>query len=264
MPKSSALSPVVATVILTSITLTVVAVAVYYSTSLIDANRQVMEYESAKELLTYAASALEQVALGTGGARYVRFSLTSTSLNFEQTPRALEVTIGAGEQSSRVRVPLGRVSVCAGPLVTTVERVLYPEGAPLDELGALIVGAGEPLVLVYESFDGRACAHLEARRVRVVYSGVTYVDEGGTRVPYNFFTMHLVHVTFGRLGGSGTVPLVFRNKGVTVHEYKLPTSSVRIAASLGGAQSALDVSGSPGARSSVVIVKVSQVEVGTG
>ncbi|MEM1568624.1 MAG: hypothetical protein QXI84_09100 [Thermofilaceae archaeon] len=259
--KGRALSPVVATVILTSIMLTTVAVAVYFSTSLIDAHRQRMEYESAKELLSYAATAFEQVALGTGGARYVRFSLTSTSLSFEQTPYQLQLQIGG---AGSLTLPLRRVSVCAGPLVTTVDNVLYPEGGRLDELEKLLVGAGEPIVLVYESFSGRACAHLEARRVRVIYSGVTYVVEDGQQVLYNFYTIHLVNATFGRLGGAGTIPLVFRNKGVVVYEYKLGTPSIQVTASLDGISSTTTLSGASNARGSIVVVKVSQVEIATG
>lgn len=261
MPKSSALSPVVATVILTGVMLTMVAVAIYYSTSLIDAHRQMMEYESAKELLTYAATALEQVALGTGGARYVRFSLVSTGLSFEALPYNLQVTIADGGTYS-LELPVLRVSLCSGPLVTTVERVLYPEGASLAELNRLAVGAGESMVLVYERFSRRACAHLEARRVRAMYSGLTFVNEGGSLVPYHFFTIHLINVTLGELGGAGSVALVFRNRGVRVYEYRLASPSVRVTVSLGGTSSTVTLA-APGARNSIVVLKVSQLEVGT-
>jgi len=135
-------SPVVATVVLTGILLTTISVAIFYSTSLIDMNRQLMEYEYAKEQLTYAVTALEQVAFGAGGARYVRFSLTSTGLNFQRRPDVLEVEIySGGAQPARLALRPARVAVCGGPLVTTVPGLLYPEGGSLDELGRLVVGA---------------------------------------------------------------------------------------------------------------------------
>ena len=262
---SRGFSPVVATVILTGILLTTISVAIYYSTSLIDMNRQMMEYEYAKEQLTYAATALEQVAFGVGGARYVRFSLTSTGLSLERRSEALEVVISSEDGAQHVEslTPV-RVAVCGGPLVTTVPRLLYPEGGSLDELGRLVVSAGEPLVLVYENFTGRACAFLEMYRVRAFYSGVTYVDSGGERVPYNFYVVHLISATFGRLGGSGTVPLVFRNLGVEVKQYKFDSPSVTVAVRVGVFESSLTLTGSPDARGSFVVVKVSQIEVGTG
>lgn len=261
--RRRAASPVVATVIVTSIMLTTVAVAVYFSTSLIDAHRQRMEYENAKELLTYAATALEQVALGTGGARYVRFSLTSTGLSFEQAPYSLRVLIEGREQLS---ISLRRVSICAGPLVTTVDRVLYPEGGTLDELRELIVEAGEPIVLVYESFRGRACAYLEARRVRALYSGVSYVIEGGQQRLYNVYTIHLIEITFGKLGGAGTIPLVFRIEGVDVYEYRLdrPTVTISVLLDEDSPPYERELRGSPGASGSIVVIKVSRVEAATG
>ena len=258
-------SPVVATVILTGILLTTISIAIYYSTSLIDMNRQVMEYEYAKEQLTYAATALEQVAFGAGGARYVRFSLTSTGLSFQRRPDVLEVEISSGAQTVRLALRPARVAVCGGPLVTTVPRLLYPEGGSLDELGRLVVGAGEPLALVHENFTGRACASLEMYRVRAFYSGVTYVHAGsGERVAYNFYVVHLINATFGRLGGSGAIPLVFRNLNATVYQYSFSEPSVTVRARLGSLEGSRTLTGSPDAQGSVVIVKVSQVEVGTG
>lgn len=262
MFRRSGLSPVVANVIITGVMLTVVAVAIYYSTSLIDANRQALEYESAKELLTYAATALEQVALGTGGARYVRFSLTSTMINFESLPVKLRVVVSGGGTFS-IELPFRRLSVCGGPLVTTVERVLYPEGGSLSEINTLAVGAGEPIVLVYERFDERACAYLEVRRVRATYSGVTYVSEGNSQVPYNFYTIHLVNITFGKLGGAGTIPLVIRNNGVKVYEYKFNSPTLTVTASLDRVSSSIPLRGAS-ARASIIVVKVSQLEVSTG
>jgi len=56
--------------------------------------------------------------------------------------------------------------------------------------------------------------------VRAFYSGLTYVYTGsGERVTYNFYVVHLINATFGRLGCSGVIPLVFRNLNATVYQY---------------------------------------------
>jgi hypothetical protein len=86
----------------------------------------------------------------------------------------------------------------------------------------------------------------------------------GDRVPYNFYVIHLINATFGRLGGSGTIPLVFRNANVTVYQYSFGSPGVTVYARLGALEDSLALTGSPGAQGSVVVVKVSQVEVGTG
>ncbi|MHB9301476.1 hypothetical protein [Thermofilum pendens] len=265
-----AISPVIAAVILTSIMLTIVSVALYYSTSLIDMNRQTMEYEYAKEQLTYAATALEQVAFGTGGSRYVRFSLTSTGISFEKASSPLSVWVwgvqGGGIQQVFSGYPL-RLKVCGGPLVTTSPRLLYPESGDLQgELKKLIVESGEPIVVVYENFSQRACAYMYTR-VRVFYNGQINVTVGGSVKRYNFFTIHVVVLKPGYLGGSGTIPVVFRNVGLNVTEYKFDGSSdLAVLAEQGTLQQQVKLPRAPeGAPADglVVVVKVATVEVST-
>ncbi len=264
--RRRAVSPVVATVILTSVMLTIVSVALFYSTSLIDLNRQAMEYEYAKEQLTYAATALEQVAFGAGGARYVRFSLVSTRLDVVPSPDEIEVR-ASGATIFRGR--LASLRVCGGPLVTTVPRLLYPEVGSLEaELGRLVVGAGEPMALVYENFSGGACAYLAAR-LRAFYNSQISVTEGGAPRCYNFFTLHLLNLTRGRLGGVGTVPVVLRNNGTKIVEYRFPgASSVTLAVTQGRRYQEVTLAGpsSCGGRpvdGSVLVVVVAQVTVST-
>jgi flagellin-like protein len=253
-------SPVIATAILTSIMLTIVAVALYYSTSLIDLNRQTMEYEYAKEQLTYAATALEQVAFGSGGSRYVRFSLTSTGISFLQSSQA--VTVYANGVMVYQGTPLV-LQVCGGPLVTTVPRLLYPETGDMStELSRLVVSSGQPIVLVYENFTGRACAFLTAR-FRAFFSSQVNVTVGGTPKKYNYFVLHIVELVPGNLGGSGTIPVIFRSVNMTVSEYVFEgTNSITLVVSKGSASQTASLNGPP-ADGSVLIVKVAKVIVST-
>jgi len=258
-------SQVVTTVILTSILLTTIGVVVFYATSLIDAHRQSMEYEAGKNLMVYAAMALEQVALGTGGAREVRFALSTVGLNFVDSPLGkLEVYIN-GQKVLEHRPPA--VVLKGGPLVTTVFRMLRPEAEVNSEaeLRRLIVEAGEPMVIVYESFSREALVTMIAPRVRVNYLGVFRVArEPGVFVPYNFFEVSYINVTFGRLGGSGHIPLVMRNVGVRVVEYSFQTESIEVRCVLDGQEETITLEGSSGAEGSVVVVRVADVIVSTG
>jgi len=258
-------SPVIAAVIMTSVMLTIVAIAIYYSTSLIDMNRQTMEYENAKGLLTYAATALEQVAFGTGGSRYIRFSLASTRINFEYRVETLRIKVNGVEIVEATQNP-GRIVVCGGNLVTTVPRLLYPEnstpGALEYALEKLVVGPGESIVVVYENFTGAACAFLETYRVRVIYNGNISVVESGVKRNYNFYTIHVLKITFGYVGGSGVIPVVFRNIQETVVERKT-TGTVMLTVELDSRQHNVQLPGRLDADGSVVIVKVTQVQVST-
>lgn len=259
------ISTVIATVIITGIMLTVVTVALYYSTSLIDMNKQIMEYENVKGLLTYAATALEQVAFGTGGSRYVRFGLTSTRINFETRPETLRVKINNVEVSEASFKP-GRIVACGGALVTTVPRLLYPEnstyGALEYALEKLIVGPGESTVVVYENFTKGACAFMETYRVRVIYNGNITVKEEGVNKNYNFYTVHILKLGFKAVGGSGTIPVVFRNVKETVIERRT-SSQVSLRVELGPKYCTVSLPGKGNADGSIVIIKITEIEVST-
>ncbi|MEM0460339.1 MAG: hypothetical protein QXZ31_10770 [Thermofilaceae archaeon] len=277
-----AVSPVIASVILTSILLTAISVALFYSTSLIDAYRQIMEYQTAKDQLTYAATVLEQVAFGAGGSRYVRFSLTSAGINFLDLNKNLTIEINGIQLGESVK--LRAIAVRGGPLVTTVPRLLYPEASEMsEELEKLVVGPGEPLVVVYEDFNRGAYAYLIAQRVRVIYNGAFNLTETAAGIDcdgdgqlsnlpkckFNFFTIQVVELEFGRLGGSGTIPVVFRNLGVDVYNYTFTGSNVRVEVKiLNEAREVLardwDQTKAPPASGCVVVVKVARINVSTG
>ncbi len=262
--KRRGVSQVVSTVILAGILLTLIGVAIFYATSLIDANRQQMEYESTKDMFIYTATALEQIALGAGGSRYIRFSLTSTGINFVKDEFGpLEVYVNG----SKVIYDRETSSIIAvgGPLVTTVFRVLRPEITinPLYELNRIIVGPGEPMVVVYENFSGRAITYLKPTRVRVNYIGIFNLLENGTYKNYNYFVISYINLTIGPVGGSGHIPVIFRNRGIKTAEYKFDGTAINVTAVLGGHSESKVFEGDPGADGTIVIVRIAEVEVST-
>ncbi|MCD6209066.1 MAG: hypothetical protein J7J67_02630 [Thermoproteales archaeon] len=258
------ISQVLTTVILTGIFITVIGVAIFYSSSLINLNRQRMEFESSKDLLIYTATALEQVALGAGGSRYIRYSLSTAGINFvrnafgEFKVKVNDIDILSDKETSAIVVR-------AGPLVTNVFRMLRPEVEvnPEAQVNRLIVGAGEPLVIVYENFSGGAIAVLRATRIRVNYLGTFEVLEAGEKKKYNYFAVFYINITFGELGGAGKIPVILRNKGITTGEYKFDGTAIRVEASLDGISETKDYSGDATADGSVLIVRIAQVEVST-
>ncbi len=257
-------SQVVSTVILTGILLTLIGVAIFYSSSLIDANRQQMEYESSKQMLIYTATALEQVAFGTGGSRYVRFSLSSTGIEFYNNSFGeLDVYVN-GSLYLRDR-ETASIVVVGGPLVTTVFRLLRPEVVinQTAELNKIIVGPGEPMVVVYENFSRRAIAVLKPTRVRVNYLGVFQLLENGTLKRYNYFAISYINVTIGPVGGAGSVPVILRNIGITTREYKINGTSISVTATLHGHTETQNFAGDPTADGSIVLVRVANVEITT-
>lgn len=257
-------SQVLTTVILTGIFITIIGVAIFYSSSLIDLNRQRMEFESSKDLLIYTATALEQVALGAGGSRYIRYSLSTAGINFVRNAFG-EFKVKVNNTDILSDKETSAIVVRAGPLVTNVFRMLRPEVEvnPEAQVNRLIVGAGEPLVIVYENFSGGAIAILRATRIRVNYLGTFEVLEAGKKKKYNYFAIFYINITFGELGGAGKIPVILRNKGITTREYKLDGTAIRVEASLDGISETKDYSGDATADGSVLIVRIAQIEVST-
>ena len=252
--------------IIASILLTMTGVVVFYASSIIDANRQMMEFEYGKDLMVYAAEALEQVALGTGGARTVKFSLSSAGINFvERAFGKLEVYVNG------VKVIEDYPSVIVlrgGTLVSTVFRMLRPEveSAPYEEYLRLIVGAGEPLVVVYENFSGGAVVVLAPKRIRANYLGVYEIPKGGGVFErYSYYEISYIKVTFGKLGGSGQISITMRNVGVNESEYFFDgCSRVTVRCVLDGHEEELEMGSVCGARGAIVRVRIVNVEVSTG
>jgi len=266
--KRRGVSQVVSTVILFSTLLVIIGVAIFYATSLIDANRQQMEYQAAKDLMLYAATALEQVSFGTGGSRYIRFSLTSTGLNF--IPDAygpLTVTVNGTTVISDAET--SSIEAVGGPLVTTMFKCLRPPveepTAARNEVYKLVVGAGEPMVVVYENFtQGRAVVVMKPTRVRVNYLGTFEILEGGVTKTYNFYAISYINMSFAQVGGAGQIAVVFRNVNVTTSEIKIPSPGIGVTVSLGPSSQTLSLVGNPAADGSVVIVRVADIVVSTG
>jgi len=250
---------------LTGVLLTTLGVAIWISTSVIEYHSQATEYANAKNLLTYLADAVEQVALGTGGARYVRFSLESCRLDFARGLGRLEVYVGDEEVVDDV---VDGVVLRGGELLGYVPtEVLYPEGTVEagEELSRFLVRPGEPVTLVWEEWDRGPRTTLACRRVRISYLGVYRVLEGGELRSYNVFELSYVNLTIGRTHGSGTLPIVVRNLNSTVRELVLSANSFPISVDWSGGLVASEVlQGSPSADGSIILIRIARVEVSTG
>ena len=264
--KRKGLSVTVTTVILTGIMITILGIALFLSNTVVEYHTQATEYQNSKNLMTYLADALEQVALGTGGARYVRFSLRTARLDFVRDilEGDLEVKINNDvvfRESPDALVLRGGNLLTAPPL-----NVLYPEGVtdPEPELEKYIVETGEPVTLVYEEFWEGPATILVCRRVRVNYLGVYNILESGSLKQYNVFEVVFINLTIGRTGGAGIIPVVVRSKNVTLINYYLDDNSFTLSVYVAGQLKDQKVfTGEQTAAGTVVVIRISHVEIGT-
>jgi len=264
-PKSKGVSVTLTTVILTSILLTTLGIALFISTTVIEYHTQSTEYENAQNLITYLADAVEQVSLGSGGARYVRFSLRTTRLDFVRDYYGeLEIKLN---DNTIIRDNPDALIIRGGNLLTAPPfQVLYPEGItdPASELNKYIVEVGEPVTLVYQTYEQGPATILLCKRVRVGYLGVYNVLENNELKQYNAFEIVYINITIGRTGGVETIPVIARNRNVTLTTYYISDNSFTLSVYLNGQLvDQKTFSGISSAEGSMIIVRVAHTELST-
>lgn len=264
--RNKGFSVTLTTVILTGVLLTVLGVSLFISNTVIEYHIQATEYENAQNLITYLADAVEQVALGTGGARYVRFSLRRCRLDFIRNYFENDIIVKLDGQVIIQDNPDGLVLRGGNMLTAPPFNVLYPEGVtnPQEEFERYIVYAGEPLTLVYETYQEAPTTLLMCRRIRVNYLGIYSVLENSTLKHYNVFEIVYINLTIGRTGGVGTVPVIARNKGVNLTNYYLDANSFTLSYWIGSElKQQVTMQGDVSADGTMVVVRIANLEIGT-
>ena len=255
------------TVILIGVMTVAVGVAIFYSNSLIEFHSELTEFENAKNLLIYSADALEQVALGSGGSKYVRFNLRTARLNLL---RNFYENISVFVNGIRVISDIpDAIEIIGGSLVSVggFKLISPPINNPNEineEYNKIIVSAGDPLVIVYENQSNGARVVLLCKRVRVNYLGVYSLLKGGETYNYSTFELSYIMLIVNKTGGTGNLPIVFRNVNVTTNTYIFDSSSITINVMVNGnIVETRTLTGESDVDGSLVVVRVSYVYVNT-
>jgi len=257
----------ITTVILIGVMTIAVSIAIFYSNSLIEFQSELTEFENAKNLLIYSADALEQVSLGSGGSKYVRFNLRTARLNLL---RNFYKNISVFVNGIRVISDIpDAIEIIGGSLVSVGGfRLLSPSiNNPTEineEYNKIIVSAGDPLVIVYENQSNGARVVLLCKRVRVNYLGVYSLLKGGKTYNYSTFELSYIMLIINKTGGTGNLPIVFRNVNVTTNTYIFDSISIIINVIVGGnVVETRTLTGESNVNGSLVIVRISYVYVDT-
>ncbi|MCD6508867.1 MAG: hypothetical protein J7L11_00530 [Thermoprotei archaeon] len=262
--RDRGVSQVLTTVILSSVMISILYISLFISDNVIEYHAQATEYENAKELLTYMADAMEQVALGTGGVKYVRFNLRTTRLEFLKD--YCEEVLVKLNGSEVIRDSPDAIVIRGGDKLSAPSlRVLYPEGVVNDagEIARYVVNAGEPITLVYETFDKRATTVLVCRRVRMNYLGIYELLVNGELRRYAVFELSYINLTIGTVGGSSTIPVVIRNTGTTVNETHLEGRHFTLEVFVGQERRFLHEYSYEDVDGILVLIKIAHLEVDT-
>lgn len=264
------MSVTISTVVLTSIIVTSIVTTMFFASNIVESNAQSMEFSTAKNLYKYAADAIEQIALGSGGSRYLRIGLRTGGPWVFSNAFDLKVKVNGQyviDTSSRGLY----LAFKGGSQVQTVYEVIRPE---INKQIAyqVLVDLDDPMVAVHSAFLDGSWIFLESARIRAGYLGLYRVrNPSGILEDYNIFEIIYINLTKGSIyGGSGEITLVFRAYGVREQELVFPgvnslTLNISRTASflLPPATVTQTIAGDPSASGSIVIVRVIDVRIDT-
>ncbi|RLF00464.1 MAG: hypothetical protein DRJ57_00870 [Thermoprotei archaeon] len=251
-------------VILTSVMATAMVVALYTAYNMVEAQVQAVDFNNAKNLVKYLAEAIEQLAAGSGGARYVRFPVIKGAPEYRADAGVLRVYVYDG--GSWVEVLNDTYDVFmyrGGELASTPDEVVRPELRP-EVRDELVVGLADPVVVVYTTrVGGRPYVVLEAARVRAGYLGVYSVGRAFEEEKYHVYMLEYIRLVVGNITGTDSVVVVAENAGASVRQYLLQGAELSIRVERDG--EAVTVTLTPddigAASSSCLLLRVVEVRV---
>lgn len=190
------------TIIISGVLLTILVVASYASTVIIESQIASTEFEQAKSNMMMLDDVIQDVALRLGSGGYVQFNQRSGGIGiYEKTET---VTILAPDLT-----PIFSKPVNLGSLTYRANRVPTSE-LSLRGNNSLIVNMTQAMgYLRVETGEG-AEVSLDYDRTRIVSTGA--LEIGGAT--YNFIEITLMELVRGITGGSDTVSVKVRNTGI--------------------------------------------------
>lgn len=250
------------TVILTAVMVTTMIAALYTAYNMVEAQVQTVDLNNAKNLVKYLADAIEQLAVGSGGARYVRFPAVKGIPEYSTDVGVIRVYVYNG---SWVEVCSDEYDVFmyrGGELAAFAEEVVRPEVKP-DVKEKLIVGLNDPVVVVYTARLGRPYVIMEAARVRAGYLGTYTVGRAFEEKVYHVYLIEYVKLVVGNITGSGKITVIAENRGVRLDTYIVPSSTIMVRVEKDGdvAEVQLKPENPSAAPESYVIVRVVEIRV---
>ena len=251
-------------VILTSVMATAMVVALYTAYNMVEAQVQAVDFNNAKNLVKYLAEAIEQLAAGSGGARYVRFPLVKGAPEYRADAGVLRVYVYDG--SGWVEVLNDTYDVFmyrGGELAAAPEEVVRPELAP-EVRDELVVGLSDPVVVVYTArMGGRPYVVLDAARVRAGYLGVYSVGRAFEEERYHVYMLEYIRLAVGNITGTESAVVVAENAGASVRQLTLQGVELRLMVERDGQSTTVTLTpGDPGAASSsCLLIRVVEVRV---
>jgi len=203
--NNGAVSPVISTVIISSVLLIILVIAAFISTNLLEIQISNAEFEQAKTNILLLNKVIQDVALRPGAASSIQFNQRGGGIGIYRSAEKINIKHSNGSllypfnSSHEFYV----IKYRAGSRVSAAETILA--GSPSliadtsDSLGYIRVEAGNGIWIV-----------LDYLRVRVAN---TTLMIGGAQ--YNRVDIFIIRLEMGSVSGSGTATIKVQNMGIT-------------------------------------------------
>jgi hypothetical protein len=200
-----AVSPVISTVIISSILLIILVIAAYISTNLLEIQISNTEFEQAKTNILLLNKVIQDVALRPGATSSIQFNQRGGGIGIYKSVEKINIEHSNGSllypfnSSQEFYV----IKYRAGSRVSAAETILA--GSP-----SLIVSASDSLGYIRVEAGNGIWIALDYLRVRVANTTLVIGD-----TQYNRVDIFVIRLEMGSVGGSGTVTIKVQNMGIT-------------------------------------------------
>jgi hypothetical protein len=269
-------SEVYATVILTSVTMSMIVAAVFFAQLNLVAQSEATEFENGKASMVSLAQMIESLRTDKGAAAYTRFSINSGGLAL--TPGTESIRLKVEDDEKTVVWDLGTVNLIrlrgGGGVSGSFFQVLQGDKSIdakddlLDRYVMIRPNNPGPMGVVYQEWDRGAWVVVDFGRIRVVPSGTSPCTDNGL-IWYRVNNVHITYfkIVWGEFSGSDTFDVCVRVKDVkTYPPEKFYSSEVTVSVERGTASNPMHYSDSYSVSSSnvaatLVYLTVVEVEV---
>jgi len=218
------LSPVISTIIITSVLLIILVSASFAATSILSAQIANTEFEQAKSNMQLLDETVQDVSLRPGSGSFVQFNNNEGGLGITQSDTSLMITVRAGgEQQQKQYSSLVHLTYAGAPMSTTaIDQSLgySPVNPKRDNEDHLNVTMTQGLGFLRIEQDQGAKIKLDYDRIRITNS--TIDDET------NLVEISFIHLTKGSTSGSGPETVRVQNTNISPTTWKFTTGTIEV------------------------------------
>lgn len=218
-----ALSPVISTVILTSVLLVILVVATFVSLNILSLQMASTEFDQAKSNMLLLDTTVQDASLRPGSGGYVQFNERTGGIGLmNQTADSVTITVTGGMTMQSISFTgLNQFVYRGGSLASAAVNPSVGYNPLRGNLSYAYVNMSQSLGFLRLEQDNGAKIKLDYDRVRITSTGL--IDSETNIIQVNF-----IHLIKGVTSGSGTVNVQVQNVQTETTTWQFPTGLVSL------------------------------------